>query len=126
MIGFTWRMGQMAAVALAMALAMAATAMAATPPKVFDAHDGGLWLFEAKDLPPLMLTLRLSEKPEPETRDGFWKSVREAAEAGKKLFVPPLRLCGDNGAMIGAQGYYEYLAGARAGSDLNAYATMDL
>ena len=43
-----------------------------------------------------------------------------------KLFVPPLRLCGDNGAMIGAQAYYEYLAGARAGSDLNAYATMDL
>ena len=44
----------------------------------------------------------------------------------KQLFVPPLRLCGDNGAMIGAQGYYEYLAGARAGSDLNAYATMDI
>ena len=43
-----------------------------------------------------------------------------------KLFVPPLRLCGDNGAMIGAQAYYEYVAGARAGSDLNAYATMEL
>jgi N6-L-threonylcarbamoyladenine synthase len=26
----------------------------------------------------------------------------------------PLRLCGDNGAMIGAQGYYEYLAGHTA------------
>ena len=36
------------------------------------------------------------------------------------------RLCGDNGAMIGAQGYYEYLAGKRAGQDLNAYATMSL
>ncbi|MBQ6755797.1 MAG: tRNA (adenosine(37)-N6)-threonylcarbamoyltransferase complex transferase subunit TsaD [Oscillospiraceae bacterium] len=47
-------------------------------------------------------------------------------KAGKKLFVPPLKLCGDNGAMIGAQGYYEYLAGARAGADLNAYATMDI
>ena len=34
--------------------------------------------------------------------------------------------CGDNGAMIGAQGYYEYLAGRRAGLDLNAYATMEL
>ena len=43
-----------------------------------------------------------------------------------RLFVPPLKLCGDNGAMIGAQGYYEYLAGTRAGSDLNAYATMEL
>ena len=51
---------------------------------------------------------------------------RAAREAGKKLYIPPLRLCGDNGAMIGAQGYYEFLAGVRAGSDLNAYATMDL
>lgn len=50
-----------------------------------------------------------------------------AAKAhGLKLYVPPLKLCGDNGAMIGAQAYYEYLAGVRAGSDLNAYATMDL
>ena len=49
-----------------------------------------------------------------------------AEKAGCKLCVPPLRLCGDNGAMIGAQGYYEYLAGHTAGSDLNAYATMDI
>ena len=49
-----------------------------------------------------------------------------AEEKGLELFVPPLRLCGDNGAMIGAQGYYEYLAGVRAGSNLNAYATMEL
>ena len=59
------------------------------------------------------------------------KRVRADFEAacrreGKRLFVPPLRLCGDNGAMIGAQAYYEYLAGARAGSDLNAYATMEI
>ena len=45
---------------------------------------------------------------------------------GKKLFIPPMRLCGDNAAMIGAQGYYEYLAGTRADSSLNAYATMEL
>ncbi len=45
---------------------------------------------------------------------------------GKRLFVPPLRFCGDNAAMIGCQGYYEYLAGARAGQELNAYATMDI
>ena len=49
-----------------------------------------------------------------------------AKENGYELFVPPLKLCGDNGAMIGAQAYYEYLAGARAGSDLNAYATMEI
>ena len=47
-------------------------------------------------------------------------------EASCTLFVPPLALCGDNGAMIGAQGYYEYLAGRRGSLSLNAYATMDL
>ncbi len=51
---------------------------------------------------------------------------KAAAAEGKKLFVPPLSLCGDNGAMIGCQAYYEYLAGVRAGSDLNAYATMEI
>lgn len=47
-------------------------------------------------------------------------------KAGVRLFLPPLKWCGDNGAMIGAQGYYEYLAGHTAALDLNAYATMDL
>lgn len=49
-----------------------------------------------------------------------------ADKEGLELFVPPLKLCGDNGAMIAAQAYYEYLAGNTAGSDLNAYATMEL
>lgn len=49
-----------------------------------------------------------------------------AEKEGKKLYMPPLKLCGDNGAMIGCQGYYEYLAGNTAGSDLNAYANMEL
>lgn len=51
---------------------------------------------------------------------------RAAQEAGAKLYMPPLKLCGDNAAMIGCQAYYEYLAGHVAGSDLNASATMDL
>lgn len=51
---------------------------------------------------------------------------KACAEQGYKLYLPPLRLCGDNGAMIGAQGYYEYLAGNTAGMDLNAYATRDI
>jgi N6-L-threonylcarbamoyladenine synthase len=46
--------------------------------------------------------------------------------SGDKLFLPELRYCGDNGAMIGCQGYYEYLAGHTAGWDLNAYATRDI
>ena len=52
--------------------------------------------------------------------------TRECEQLGVRLCMPPLSLCGDNGAMIGAQGYYEYLSGKRAGQDLNAYATMSL
>ena len=51
---------------------------------------------------------------------------RACRERGCKLYLPPLKLCGDNGAMIGAQGYYEYLAGHTAGMELNAYATRDI
>ena len=51
---------------------------------------------------------------------------RACREAGCRLYLPPLSLCGDNGAMIGAQGYYEYLAGNTAGMELNAYATRDI
>ena len=50
----------------------------------------------------------------------------EAARRGLTLYLPPLSLCGDNGAMVGAQAYYEYRAGARAGLDLNAAATMPI
>ena len=51
---------------------------------------------------------------------------RAAAEENIELFIPPLSLCGDNAAMVGAQAYYEYLSGNTAGSDLNAYASMEL
>ena len=56
------------------------------------------------------------------------RSDLEAAcrRTGDKLFLPPLSLCGDNGAMIGCQGYYEYLAGRRGDMDLNAYANRDI
>ena len=49
-----------------------------------------------------------------------------AAELGADVYLPPLKLCGDNAAMIGAQGYYEYLAGNTAGMELNAYATKSI
>jgi N6-L-threonylcarbamoyladenine synthase len=48
------------------------------------------------------------------------------ARSGDRLYLPGLSLCGDNGAMIGCQGYYEYLTGRRAGMDLNAYANRDI
>ena len=49
-----------------------------------------------------------------------------AKHTGVDLYLPELSLCGDNAAMVGAQGYYEYLAGKRAGMDLNAFATMPI
>ena len=49
-----------------------------------------------------------------------------AKHLGAEVYIPPLSLCGDNGAMIGAQAYYEYLAGNVAGMDLNAYATKSI
>ena len=45
-----------------------------------------------------------------------------ARRHGVRLLVPPRSLCGDNGAMIAAAGYYEYLAGHRAPDSLNASA----
>ncbi|MBQ6902249.1 MAG: tRNA (adenosine(37)-N6)-threonylcarbamoyltransferase complex transferase subunit TsaD [Oscillospiraceae bacterium] len=49
---------------------------------------------------------------------------KEAKSSGIELFFPPLSLCGDNGAMIGAQAYFEYLQGNTAKTDLNAKATL--
>lgn len=55
---------------------------------------------------------------------------RDLLAAAQKLdaevFMPPLSLCGDNAAMIGAQAYYEYLAGNVADMSLNAYATKSI
>ena len=49
-----------------------------------------------------------------------------AEQTGVRLCLPELRFCGDNGAMIGAQAYYEYLAGHTADMTLNAYATKSM
>lgn len=49
-----------------------------------------------------------------------------AQQLGAQVYMPPLSLCGDNGAMIGAQAYYEYLAGNTADMSLNAYATKSI
>ena len=53
--------------------------------------------------------------------------ITSAAEKlGAEVYMPPLSLCGDNGAMIGAQAYYEYQAGNVADMSLNAYATKSI
>ncbi|MBQ3503953.1 MAG: tRNA (adenosine(37)-N6)-threonylcarbamoyltransferase complex transferase subunit TsaD [Oscillospiraceae bacterium] len=49
-----------------------------------------------------------------------------AEKLGAQVYMPPLSLCGDNAAMIGAQAYYEYRAGNIADMSLNAYATKSI
>ncbi len=50
----------------------------------------------------------------------------ECSANGWTFYMPALNLCGDNAAMVGAQGYYEFLAGNTAGLDLNACAEMPI
>ena len=55
------------------------------------------------------------------------RDMTQAVEKlGGTLFMPPLSLCGDNAAMIGAQAYYEFLSGHTADMTLNAYATKSI
>ena len=55
------------------------------------------------------------------------RDILAAAKArDTEVYMPPLSLCGDNAAMIGAQGYYEFLAGNLADQTLNAYATKSI
>ncbi len=44
---------------------------------------------------------------------------------GAKLYAPPISLCGDNGAMIAAAGYFDFLKGELADTSLNASALDD-
>lgn len=54
------------------------------------------------------------------------RELEKRCKGKYQLFMPEKSLCGDNGAMVGAQGYYEYLAGHVAKSDLNAVATLPI
>ena len=52
--------------------------------------------------------------------------MRAAENLDAQVYLPPLKLCGDNAAMIGAQAFFEYSAGNTAGMELNAYATKSI
>ncbi len=52
--------------------------------------------------------------------------AEECEKKGIKLYMPELKYCGDNAAMIASQGYYEYLDGKRADMTLNAVASMPI
>lgn len=47
-------------------------------------------------------------------------------EKGINLYMPPKELCGDNAAMVGSQGYYEFINGNIAKQNLNAFATKSI
>ena len=49
-----------------------------------------------------------------------------AQKLGAKVYLPELKFCGDNGAMIAAQGYYQYMAGHTAGLELNGLPTLPI
>jgi N6-L-threonylcarbamoyladenine synthase len=51
---------------------------------------------------------------------------QECDKHGYQFFMPDKSLCGDNAVMVGSQGYYEFLCGNIADSDLNAFATMSI
>ena len=51
---------------------------------------------------------------------------KECKKRNWEFFKPELKYCGDNGAMVGAQAYYEFLSGKRAGLNLNAKASMSI
>ena len=56
---------------------------------------------------------------------GLRSALEKACAKNKyELYLPKINLCGDNAAMIGSQAYYEYLAGVRAGMDLNGVASI--
>lgn len=54
------------------------------------------------------------------------RRLEELKKDGFEVTVPELSLCGDNAAMIAAQGYYEYLAGNTADMSLNACAQRSI
>lgn len=54
------------------------------------------------------------------------KAADAAQGLGIEIALPDIAFCGDNAAMIAAQGYYEFEAGNTAGPDLNGYATLPM
>lgn len=51
---------------------------------------------------------------------------KRCASENIRLYLPEKRLCTDNAAMIGAEGYIQYMRGNFAGLDLNACASVPL
>ncbi len=83
----------------------------------------GNTMLAAEDLGASTIVLAGGVSANSGLRAGMEKACRER---GFALYAPPLSLCGDNGAMVAAQGYYELLAGHTAGMELNAVASLPI
>lgn len=58
---------------------------------------------------------------------GVREAMTKACEENNfRLYLPDMKLCGDNGAMIGCQGYYNFINNITADESLNAVATLSL
>ena len=55
-------------------------------------------------------------------RNAFLELQKENVE----IYMPDLKLCTDNAAMIASAGYYNYLAGKKSDLDLNAVPNLKL
>ncbi len=89
------------------------------------------YTYEAVEAVSKKISLALSKNPECDlvlsggvaANSHLRRRLSEVAkEHSAKIFIPPLSLCGDNGAMIAAAGYYEYKKGNLSDSSLNASA----
>ena len=54
------------------------------------------------------------------------KAFSELEKEGVKVYMPDLKLCTDNAAMIASAGYYNYISGKRDELDLNAVPNLKL
>lgn len=54
------------------------------------------------------------------------KQFLELEKKGTKVYMPDLKLCTDNAAMIASAGYYNYLAGKKDTLNLNAVPNLKL
>ena len=54
------------------------------------------------------------------------KAFKELEKEKIKVYMPDLKLCTDNAAMIASAGYYNYIAGKRDNLDLNAIPNLKL
>ena len=54
------------------------------------------------------------------------KEFSELEQKGIEVYMPDLKLCTDNAAMIASAGYYNYVTGKRDTLDLNAVPNLKL